>query len=160
MPAVVDAESVLIFQLLGEQGEHVGLAAAAALNIEEAGGSPELVGSVAGELLSAHRATEELGHVLFREIDLLEYVVDLLEDGQLHSSVELLHPMLDVVGDGLRERAAPIVLNRVGDGRHKVDTLAHAGTPPTILSSKPSVCCSSFRMSARISASVRSGAGL
>lgn len=32
--------------------------------------------------------------------------------------------------------------------------------PPTILCSKPSLCCSSARMSARISASVRSGAGL
>ncbi|MGU5546824.1 ISAs1 family transposase [Aeromonas veronii] len=32
--------------------------------------------------------------------------------------------------------------------------------PPTILCSNPSLCCSSARMSARISASVRSGAGL
>jgi len=160
LPAVVDAESMLVLQLLGEQGEHVGLAAAATLNVEEVGGSPEPIGLFAGELLGAHRATDELGHLLLREVDVLQDVVDLLQDWQLHGSVELLHPPLNVGGDGLRERTAPIVLNGVGDGRQKVGALAHAGTPPTILCSKPSVCCSSFKMSARISASERSGAGL
>ena len=158
--AVVDAEAMLTLQLLGEQGEHIGLAAATALDVEKVGGSPEVFGLVTGELLRAHRATQELGHVLLREVDLLEYVVDLLQDRHLHRSVELLHPTFDVGGDRLRERPAAIVLNRVGDGRNKVGSLAHAVTPPTILCSKPSLCCSNARMSARISASVRSGAGL